>query len=545
MNLLNRLLIILALFASALHAQTPPLTVVVVIDQFPMFVMEKYADLYCDGGLKRLEREGVLFTECRFSHAISETGPGHATISSGCNPKTHGIVGNSWQKRDGSGMYCVECDGVHAVTDNGVIDSLKASCPDNIRTDVLADLWRRSYGEDAKIWSMSLKDRAAVALAGRKPNGALWLQFETGRFQSSSFYTDKLPEWCTEYNSTAGVYFDSTWERSAPPEAYLRCDTDASWFEDGTKAGLPNTLPKTLTGGEASPGKGYVRAMQTTPFGNEWLFGLAKQCLANEQLGKDAIPDLLCVSFSSNDMCGHTFGPNSQEILDMTVRTDKLIAELLTLLDKQVGVGNYRFGLTTDHGICPPCESSLVPSGVGGRFNLRKMKDELQDYLAQKFLAGILPEGGLVSALDIPTVYLNQSSIEKVGLDSHEVAEASAMWLSAQQGVAQAVVTITKDDIVQIEDAHLRAHIEESFDAERFPQVYLHPQPYWQSDGVCANHGSIYDYDVHVPLYLMGPGFTGGRNPEPADPADLVTQLAASAGLKWSTARDGKVHNFK
>ncbi|MBL0062611.1 MAG: alkaline phosphatase family protein [bacterium] len=543
---LNNLLIMLALFAASLYAQTtPPLTVIVVIDQFPMFLVDRYTDLYCDGGLKRLEREGVLFTECRYSHAVSETGPGHVTISSGCNPKTHGIVGNSWQKKDGGDVYCLECDGTHAVTDSGVIDSLKASCPNNIQTEVFADLWRASFGEDAKIWSMSLKDRAAVALAGSKPNGALWLQFETGKFQSSSYYTNKLPNWCTEYNATAGIYFDSTWERSATPAAYSRCDSDNVWYEDGTKAGLPNTMPKSLRGGETTPGKGYVRALQTTPFGNEWLYGLVKKCLTNEQLGKDGAPDLLCVSFSSNDMCGHTFGPYSQEILDMTLRTDKLIAEFLTVLDQQVGKGNYRFALTTDHGICPPCESPLLPSGVGGRFNFRKMKDELQDYLAQRFLEGVLPKSGLVSAFEVPTVYLNQVAIANAGLSLHDVAEATAEWLSTQPGVEKAVVTITAEDVAHIEDSNLRAHIEQSFHAERFSQVYLHPQPYWQSDGICANHGSIYEYDTHVPLYLMGDGFTGGRNSEIADPMDLVTQLATASKLRWTTPRGGKVHTSK
>jgi len=543
---LNSLLILLALLAANANAQTtPPLTVIVIIDQFPMYLVDRYADLYCDGGLRRLEREGVLFTECRYSNAISETGPGHVTISSGCNPKTHAVIGNTWQTKDGRSVYCLECDSIHTVTDDGVIDSLKASCPTNIQTEVFSDLWRKSFGEDAKIWSMSLKDRAAVSLAGSKPNGALWLQFETGKFQSSSFYTDKLPDWCTQYNATAGVYFDSTWVRSNKPEAYLSCDTDDAWYEDGTKAGLPNTMPKSLKGGDTVPGKGYVRALQTTPFGNDWLYGLVKLCLANERLGKDGAPDLLCVSFSSNDMCGHTFGPFSQEILDMTVHTDKLIAEFLSLLDQQVGKGNYRFGLTTDHGICPPRESPLLPSGVGGRFNFRKMKDELQDYLAQKFLEGLLPKSGLVSALDVPTVYLNQAAIEEAGLNLHEVAESTAEWLSAQPGVAQAVVTITAEDVDRIDDANLRAHIKQSFYPDRFSQVYMHPQPYWQSDGICANHGSIHDYDTHVPLYLMGEGFKGGRISEPADPTDLVTQLGAASKLRWATPRDGQVHKLK
>ncbi len=175
MKLLNSILIVVLALSSCVCAQTaPPLTVIVVIDQFPMHVFEQCADLYGDDGLKRLEREGVLFSECRYSLAVSETGPGHVTISTGCNPMTHGIVANNWSKPDGTDEYCLECDSVQAVTDDGRVDTLNASCPRNIRTDTFSDLWRASFGKDAKIWSMSLKDRAAIALAAKDPNGALW-----------------------------------------------------------------------------------------------------------------------------------------------------------------------------------------------------------------------------------------------------------------------------------------------------------------------------------------------------------------------------------
>lgn len=541
MKLLNCILILTLALASYVGAQSaPPLTVIVVIDQLPMFLVNQCEDLFGDGGFKRLERDGVLFIECRYSHAVSETGPGHATISTGCNPKTHGIVANGWQNPDGSDVYCVACEGVHPVTDSGVIDTLTSTCPANIRTDTFSDLWRTSFGEDAKIWSMSFKDRAAVTMAGRNPNGALWFHYDTGKFQSSTFYTDVLPSWCIEYNSKAGFYFDKTWERAVKPEAYFRCDTDDAWYEDGTKAGLPNTLPKTMKGGDTEPGRGYVRALQTSPFGNDWLFGLTKECLIKEKLGKDKTPDLLWVSFSCNDMCGHTFGPHSHEILDMTVRTDKLLADLLSLLDKQVGKGNYWFALSTDHGVCPPCESSLIPSGVGGRFNLRKLKDELQDHLAQEYMNGVLPKGGVIASLEVPTVSFNLKAVNDNGLDLRTLAVASANWLSSQPGVSQSVVTITPEDIASISDSNLRSHLEQSYDPERFSQVYLHPQPSWQSDGICSNHGSIHDYDTHVPLYFMGRGFKGNRVSTPADPTDLVTTLAAAARATWATPRDGQ-----
>ena len=50
---------------------------------------------------------------------------------------------------------------------------------------------------------------------------------------------------------------------------------------------------------------------------------------------------LLVVGFSSNDAIGHTWGPDSQEVLDVTLRSDRLMADFLKFLDKQVGKGKY------------------------------------------------------------------------------------------------------------------------------------------------------------------------------------------------------------
>lgn len=177
MKTLNRFLIIAALFVcTILHAQTaPPLTVIVVIDQLPITLITENMDLFSEDGFKRLDRDGVFYTECRYRHGVLETGPGHATIATGCDPKTHGIVGNSWRNPDGSEEYCVQCDSsILLVSEVGGVAMGSSNCPDNIMVDGLSDAWRGKFGADAKIWSMSLKDRAAIAMGGKSPTGVLW-----------------------------------------------------------------------------------------------------------------------------------------------------------------------------------------------------------------------------------------------------------------------------------------------------------------------------------------------------------------------------------
>ena len=73
--------------------------------------------------------------------------------------------------------------------------------------------------------------------------------------------------------------------------------------------------------------------------------------LRGEQLGQDEHADLLCVSLSALDTVGHYFGPDSVEARDVLLRIDRLLADFLDVLDREVGAGSYAFVVTADHGV--------------------------------------------------------------------------------------------------------------------------------------------------------------------------------------------------
>src|SRR5262249_30887361 len=133
----------------------------------------------------------------------------------------------------------------------------------------------------------------------------------------------------------------------------------------------------------------YYEAVTYSPMGNELLLHIAKAAIANEKLGQSDTVDLLCISFSSNDLIGHTWGPDSQEVLDVTLRADALIKDLLTFLDAKVGKGKYYFALSADHGICPLPEFAKQQAKDAGRIEPELFTSLAEDFLNKKFL----PEG--------------------------------------------------------------------------------------------------------------------------------------------------------
>src|SRR6266849_2572214 len=72
----------------------PKLVVLLVVDQMRADYVDKFLGQWT-GGLKRLLEEGAWFRDAAYPYAATETCVGHATISTGAFPATHGMVANA------------------------------------------------------------------------------------------------------------------------------------------------------------------------------------------------------------------------------------------------------------------------------------------------------------------------------------------------------------------------------------------------------------------------------------------------------------------
>ena len=60
--------------------------------------------------------------------------------------------------------------------------------------------WRRR--ESARVFGISLKDRAAILPAGQAANAAYWIDGPSGQFTTSTYYMEHLPEWAHAFNAS-------------------------------------------------------------------------------------------------------------------------------------------------------------------------------------------------------------------------------------------------------------------------------------------------------------------------------------------------------
>lgn len=537
------------------------LVVLVVFDQLRADFIDKWSPHFGAGGFKRLQTQGAWFTDCHYPYAITATGPGHAAMLSGASPCKTGIVNNEWYDRaNAAEAYCAGTDRYDLVPaaipekvepgdepKEPIKKKSKAiGTPDRLLSPTLADELKASTKGTGKVFGLSLKDRSGILPSGRKPDGVYWFD---GRFVTSTFYRDSPHKWADDFNKSekADAYFGKDWTKFKPDLDYEKLAGPDDGAGEAKVNGRGVVFPHRMTGGLKAVGRQYYEALANSPFGNEVLLDFAKTCIDAEKLGTRDTPDLLTLSFSSNDLIGHTWGPDSQEVLDVTLRSDAILENLLKHLDEKVGDGRYAVMLTADHGICPLPEFAAKQGIDAKRISALALVAGCEKHLRERFGdVGELKGGAdakvplrYLEAVSAPYIYLNHRLLAAKKLKPDDVAIALAEYLRKQDGILQAY-TYEGLKAGLVGDDAISKWVLRSFHADRSGDVYVVLRPYHLIGSVSigdklasgTTHGSPHAYDTHVPLLVYGPGIAGGKRTETVTPLHSAAIGAYFLGTK-------------
>jgi hypothetical protein len=508
------------------HSGAPRLGVLVVFDQMRADYLERWRSLFGDDGFRRLQEQGAWFRNCHYPYSDTYTGAGHATLATGCSPDKHGIVGNTWYDRKARAeVYCAGADRYAPVPPRKPDRKNPPGAPDFLLAPTLADTVKKVGGGRGRVVALSLKDRAAVLLGGQRPDACYWFNTRTGLFETSTYYRDGVHPWLATFNQSGAArrWWGVPWTRLRPDldyEKYSGAD-DTEGESDGISQG--RTFPHPTGGAPLSSTAGY-EAVLNSPFGNELLLDLACRAVEAEKLGLRETTDLLCISFSSNDIIGHCWGPDSQEVLDVTLRSDRLMARLLQFLDDSVGKGNYAMVVSADHGVCPLPEESRRLGRDAGRIIPAVLLRKAEKFLAERFGSG--PLDTWLEALTEEWIYLDPDTIARHGVKQADVEHALASWLEGQPGIKKA---FTRTELLAGEPADdLTRRVRRSFHPQRSGDVLMLQKPNWLITPYLAGttHGTPYEYDTHVPLLVLGPRIRRGAHDEQTTPLAAAVILA-------------------
>jgi hypothetical protein len=502
--------------ASAYNAR-PKLIIVIVIDQFRGDYLERYRDQFGDGGFRVFLDRGAYFTDCNYDYANTRTAPGHATLFTGSYSSGHGIVANEWwdpQKK--KRVTSVEDDATKLV---GVERTGPGASPHNLLSDTLGDELKLSTGGKARVFAVSLKDRAAVLPAGFSGDAAYWIDPKSGDWITSTYYRPNLPEWVRNFNGShrAQKYWNSEWKDS-----------------DGNILG--STAPRNGKN-KAGEALGFYEVVGSTPFANDYQLEFAKELVLYEKLGAGAATDLLVISLSANDILGHKVGPDSPQMRSMALELDKSLAEFFGFLGHQIGMANVWMALSADHGIAPLPEFAKTLRLPAANLDAKALREQINSLLSKKYSK----KADYVLDVDYPLAWLSEDAFAGTPAGKKESdAETDAGEAMKQAGLAGYFTKsrLARGEAPATEIGRRYAH---SYSPEGGWYVIGIPNPFQVGITKGTDHATPFSYDTHVPLAFYGLAFQPGTYRTHAEPVDLAVTLASLLGINAPAQATGRV----
>jgi predicted AlkP superfamily pyrophosphatase or phosphodiesterase len=264
---------------------------------------------------------------------------------------------------------------------------------------------------------------------------------------------------------------------------------------------------------------------------------LAKAAIDAESLGADQFPDLLAISFSAPDLVGHYYGPDSQEVEDIYIRLDRVLADLLNYVDRRVGLANTVVVVSADHGVAP-----------------------IPEYLHSRGIDAMrIPEANLSAAVEKALEarfggrkWLQTFENEQLYLDRKVMAERKADPAEVERVAGEAALTVpgianyfTRTQILEgrLPAGPLSRRVMNGFNRGRSGDVWIITKPFYfvTEFNLVTRHASGYSYDTHVPVIFFGAGVRAGRYNAECSPSDIAPTLASLLGVEPPSNRVGRV----
>lgn len=509
--------IILSLPASGqIVATKPRLVVNIVVGGVSAGELDRYAENFAITGFKRLRHEGITFDAAHYGALSSSPATALATLSTGASPAIHGVVGNSWFDRVTSERIALTHDNliknIKYDFDNGGDSAIRLVAP------TLSEALRDASHESRTL-TVALNAESAIALNGHAES-CYWIDPRTGFFATSTAFTTELPEWLEKINKKA--LSTESWSLRLEAERYINTT------EFGITKGIhfiPNPkLSKREQGYEAT-----YNHLAYTPAGNRHLLDMAYKAIEALELGSDETSDMVNISLDTSRNIISRYGKSSREVEDMYYNLDRDLGRFFESVRSYVKQRDVIFVLTSDGG------SSTGAARKDRLFNSDQFAMILNTFLGSKYGAA-----QWVLGYANRSIYLNHSEIYNQKLDLEQMQREVATFALQFRGVSHALTATALTNTYF--GGGFAQSLQRSFYPRRSGDVVINLMPHWieQHKGVISQGGSIYAYDTHIPLFIMGSGVMAQEVTDDITMEDLSPTLSKIIGIAPPAACEGK-----
>lgn len=395
----------------------PRLVVGIMVDQLRTDYLETLQPLFGENGFRKLMKNGAFLKNVDFKVRNLDTASGTAMIATGGFPRQNGVAAAK--------VYDpAKADMTPALNDPSSIGNFTTDTysPASLRLSTVSDEIAVDGVGLSAIYSVAPDAQQAIIMAGHAGNSAFWINDNTGRWATTTYYRD-TPSSISQRNysnSIASRIDTMQWKPSRNISAYPGLPAQKRMYDFKHKFSQAD--------------KDVYRMYMTSPLVNNEVSDVAIEYLENLQLGRrgDAI-DMLNVGYTAAPWKYVKDGDFRLELEDTYLRLDSQLARLFDAIDKYVGLDNTLIyvsstGYFDDAVVDDP--KYRIPTGD---FSVKRALSLLNSYLSAKY-----GNGNYVDTYSGGHVYLDRKSIEALRLPHEDVANSARDFIVRMSGVADA-----------------------------------------------------------------------------------------------------------
>lgn len=396
------------------------LVVSISIDGLRSDLLEAYADEYGADGFRKVCRQGIVYTNASYPYPNVDRASAVTTIATGTTPYYHSIVASRWIDRASlRPVYCV---------DDSKYDGMNTkdcSSPKNISTSTIGDELKMSTDGKATVYSIAPFRDAAVLAGGHAANGAVWIDDESGKWCSSTYYFSPSPSWLWLYNNGHSI------------ANVLQSDSLKRFYR----------------------GEDKYRKYKRSILVNGSITDIALECVKGTEMGTDTITDMLILTYTAGTT-REAYGA-----------LDKAIAGLVSGVESTIGAGNTLF-IITSTGTSEDDDTDYsrfrIPTGS---VDIPRAIDLLNLYFGAIYGSGKYIEAGFGNHFFLDHKLIEQKRITLTDATTH--AKELLLQLSGVRNV------YTNLQILSSDNEHTN-RIRNGYHPDRCGDVIIEVQPGWK-----------------------------------------------------------------
>ncbi|MCH5229930.1 MAG: alkaline phosphatase family protein [Muribaculaceae bacterium] len=431
----------------------PKLVVGIIVDQLRTDYLEDLKGMLGAGGFQRLIDQGLYLKDVDFVVPPTDAAASTAIIQTGTFPRYNGISGNKIYNPSSKTLIPVFND--EAYIGNFTSETYS---PAALRVATITDALSVEDKGKSKIHSIAPDAAQAIVLAGHTGQSAFWVNDETGRWSSTTYYPNPPSVLQNRnYNNPLVARLDTIkWTplRKGEPYPFV----NSAEIKDGFKYSFSRS------------DRDLFSQYKSSPYVNSDITEAAIDYLTELNIGKnEGQTDVLNIAYSLSPftLAGAEY---RYELEDAYLRLDRDLEKLFNTLDKTAGKENVLVYLVSTGYFEEPEIDNTEYRIPGGTFSVKRATSLLNAYLAAKY-----GNGAFVDHYAEGKLFLDKNTLEEKDLNLTNVAQEARDFLVKMSGVADAytLADLTGATLPKLEAQRL------AIDPKTSADIFLEFNPGW------------------------------------------------------------------